>query len=132
MKKFILQISLLIVAPIVLPLRAAETKPVVPAWFDAKPGRTFVSEIVLKPGESKPVKISAKKPTVVGFQTNFTAEQAKQFEQKPIMLSSDDTSVGSSTGAWTTFEPRGGTIALKIQNTTTIEVRVAIYTKEKM
>ena len=55
-----------------------------------------------------------------------------KFEQKPIMLSTDDVSVGSSVGAWTMFEPRGATIALKVENKTTIEVRAAIYTKEKM
>ena len=111
---------------------AEEPKPVAPTWFDARPERTFVIELVLKPGETKPVTIKTKKPTVVGFQTNFTTEQAKQFEQKPIMLSTEDVSAGSSVGAWMMFEPRGGTIALKVENKTTIEVRVAIYTKEKM
>lgn len=113
-------------------LGADELKVAAPEWFKAKPEQTFVAEVTLKPGESKTVSVKAKKPTVVGFQTNLTSAQAKQFEKTPIVISTGGESLESSFGAWTSFEPRGGTITLKVQNKTSIEVQVVIYTMEEI
>ena len=109
-----------------------------PTWYRPPPKTEFVAELVLKPNQSKSFKIASDKPIVIGFQNNLsgrlTAEDVQKYKGKYVMLNRTDGGpgvVGDLTGGATSFKPVAGAIALAVESTIPIEVRVVIYTMKE-
>ena len=98
-------------------------------WYDLEPNQKVVMEVVLKPGESKPVEVAAAAPIIVGFETDISAaDNVKYAYPKPsVNLLSKESSVGGPKGASSLWQPHGGKIKLKWENKTALTLKVAIY-----
>ncbi|WP_234047538.1 hypothetical protein [Luteolibacter pohnpeiensis] len=101
------------------------------AWISQDNGEQFHSELTLAPGEVTKVSISAETSIVVGFILEKGYEVSKDpgtiymgTEKAPHM-------VGGAPGTWKEFDATNGLVAIRLENTSAVATRIAVYTKSK-
>ena len=98
-------------------------------------GQTFVAEVDLQPGASRPVRIKADETLWVGFKAKISFEQFKDFaqkNQKPIKLQQDDdnTAIAGASSVAAKFTPHAGVISLTASNSSDVAIVIAVYTEK--
>lgn len=100
-------------------------------WISESRGEGFHSEITLPAGETSEVVISSETALVIGF----IVEKGYEISQDSgtIYMGTTDAphAVGGSPGTWKEFESSDGAIKVRLENTSGIPTRLAIYTKPK-
>ena len=101
------------------------------AWISKDNGEQFYSELTLAPGEVGRVSIPSETPIVVGFIVEKGYEVSK--DSGTIYMGTEETPhmVGGAPGTWKEFEAPNGLVAIRLENTSTVATRIAIYTKPK-
>jgi hypothetical protein len=103
-------------------------------FWRLKEGQTFVAELDLPPGASRPVRIETATTLWVGFKAKISFEQFKEFSQKnqkPIKLQQDDdTAIAGASSVATKFTPRAGVISLTATNRSDVAIVIAVYTEK--
>ncbi len=106
-------------------------------WYKLDADKTYQADYTLKPGESKSLEITAasRSSIKVGFESDLKPGQMEQMQKEgahdPIMLSTRDgkESIASFYGGATTFAAKNGKLAMKVQNSAKVSVKVVIYTE---
>ena len=101
------------------------------AWISEDQGEQFHSELSLAPGEVGSVSIPSDTSLVVGFFVEKGYEVSK--DPGTIYMGTHDTplAVGGSPGTWKEFAATNGSVTIRLENTSAIATRLAIYTKSK-
>lgn len=119
----------------VLCLSGCESKSTTQAWYSAwiskDHGDQFHSELTLAPGEVGKVSIPSETSTVVGFIVEKGYEISKG--SGTIYMGTEEVPrmVGGAPGTWKEFAATNGFVAIRLENTSAVATRIAIYTKSE-
>jgi hypothetical protein len=98
-------------------------------WISEKHGEIFHSEISLNAGEVATVSISSETSLEVGYVVERGYEVSK--DRGTIYIGTEEAphAAGGSPGTWRKFDSVDGHINVRLENTSAISTKLAVYTK---